>query len=82
MSSLVHVASGLIFTRPNASSQLTMGALAREAASTRLSEVSQARLPCTAWRRGATLRNWQHWSLPQGCAAASGPGLVTVRFKP
>ncbi len=48
---------------------------------TRLREVSQARLPCTARRRGATLRNWQHCSLPHGWAAASGPGLVTVRFR-
>ena len=81
MSSLVHVTSGLTLTSPNAASQLTIGASARVGPSTRLSEVSQARLPCTARRSGATLRNWQHCSLPQGWAAASGPGLVTVRLR-
>ena len=82
MSSSVHVTSGLTFTSPNEASQLTMGASARVGPSLRFSDVSQARFPARARRNGATLRNWQHCSVPQGKAAASGPGLVTVRFSP
>ena len=66
MSSSVHVASGLILTRPKLSSQLTIGVSARVGASERFSDVIQAALPATARLSGSTLRNWQHCALPQG----------------
>ena len=74
-SSFVQVASGLTLTSPNASSQLTIGAAARVGASTLLSEVSQARLPCTAWRSGAHLAELAALLAPAGMGGRLGPGL-------
>ena len=56
MSSSDQAAIGLIFTRPNASSNEISGAFARVGDSTRRMPVTQAEYPFSALRSGSTLR--------------------------